>query len=101
MLCPVLPPVRVDVPPGGVRAMAGGRVPHRSYWHHVPLDHLRRGSDTYTNSSLPPTTEWIAVLRIRIHPIHMFLGLLDPDPEPLVIGMDPNPDRDPSIIKQK
>ncbi len=29
--------------------------------------------------------------------IHMFLGLLDPDP--LVTGMDPDPD--PSIIKQK
>jgi hypothetical protein len=29
--------------------------------------------------------------------IHMFLGLLDPDPDPLVRGMDP----DPSIIQQK
>jgi hypothetical protein len=38
-----------------------------------------------------------AVLRIRIHGIHMFLGLLDPDP--LVRGMDP--DLDPSNIKQK
>jgi hypothetical protein len=37
------------------------------------------------------------VLRIRIHRIHMFLGLLDPDPDPLVRGTDP----DPSIIKQK
>jgi hypothetical protein len=36
------------------------------------------------------------VLRIRIR-IHKFLGLLDPDPDPLVRGMDP----DPSIIKQK
>jgi hypothetical protein len=36
----------------------------------------------------------IAVLRIGIH---MFLGLLDPDPDPLVRGMDP----DPSYIKQK
>jgi hypothetical protein len=34
------------------------------------------------------------VLQIRIR-IHMFLGILDPDP--LVRGMDP----DPSIIKQK
>ncbi len=33
--------------------------------------------------------------RIRIHKIHMFLGL--PDPDPLFRGMDP----DPSIIKQK
>jgi hypothetical protein len=41
-----------------------------------------------------------AVLRIRIHRIHMFLGLLDPDPYPdsLVRGMDP--DLDPSNIKQ-
>jgi hypothetical protein len=37
------------------------------------------------------------VLRIRIHRIHMFLGLLDPDPDLLIRGMDP----DPSIIKQK
>jgi hypothetical protein len=37
-----------------------------------------------------------AVLRIRIHRIHMFLGLLDQDPDPLVRGIDP----DPSIIKQ-
>jgi hypothetical protein len=35
------------------------------------------------------------VLRIRIH---MFLGLLDPDPDPLVRGMDPDPD--PSITMQ-
>jgi hypothetical protein len=37
----------------------------------------------------------------RIHQIHMFLGLLDPDPDPLVIGMDPDLDLDPSNIKQK
>jgi hypothetical protein len=36
-------------------------------------------------------------IRIRIHRIHMFLGPLDPDP--LVRGMDPEPD--PSIIMQK
>jgi hypothetical protein len=38
-------------------------------------------------------------IRIRIHRIHMFLGLLDPVPGPLVRGMDPDPD--PSITKQK
>jgi hypothetical protein len=38
-----------------------------------------------------------AVYRIRIHRIHMFLGL--PDPDPLVRCMDPDPD--PSIIMQK
>ncbi len=43
------------------------------------------------------------MLRIRIHRIHMFLGLTDPDP--LVRGMDPDPDPalypGPSIIMQK
>ena len=36
------------------------------------------------------------MLRIRIRPIRMFLGLLDPDPYPLVRGTDP----DPSVIKE-
>jgi hypothetical protein len=36
------------------------------------------------------------VLRIRIHRIHVFLGLLDPGP--LVRGMDPESDLDPSSI---
>ena len=39
------------------------------------------------------------VLRIRIHRIHMFLGLLDPNPS--VRGMNPDPDPDPSITMQK
>jgi hypothetical protein len=34
-----------------------------------------------------------------LHRIHMFLGLLDPDP--LVRGMDPDPAPDPSIIMPK
>jgi hypothetical protein len=38
----------------------------------------------------------IAVLRIRIHRIHMFLG----HPDPLVRGMDPDPAAD-SSTKQK
>ena len=45
------------------------------------------------------------VFRIRSQQIRMFLGLLDPDPGPLVRGMDPDPaldqDPDPSIIMQK
>jgi hypothetical protein len=45
----------------------------------------------------PNLTGFVAVLRIRIRQISMFLGLLDPDPDPLVRGTDP----DPSIIKQK
>jgi hypothetical protein len=40
---------------------------------------------------------FLLVLRIQIRKIRMFLDLLDPDPDPLVTGMDP----DPSIIKQK
>ncbi len=31
----------------------------------------------------------------------MCLGLLDPDLDPSVRGMDPDPDLDPSITKQK
>ncbi len=38
-------------------------------------------------------------IRILIRPIRMFLGLLDPDPDPLIRGMDPDPE--PSIIKPK
>jgi hypothetical protein len=41
-----------------------------------------------------------AVFRIRIHRIHMFLGLPDTDPDTLVRGMDPAPDPDPSIVMQ-
>jgi hypothetical protein len=41
----------------------------------------------------------VTVLRIRIRRMRNFLGLLDPDLDPLVRGMDPDPD--PSIIKQK
>jgi hypothetical protein len=37
------------------------------------------------------------VFRIRICRIHVFLGLLDPDLDPLVRGMDP----DPSVVMQK
>ena len=45
---------------------------------------------------------WIRIrIRIRIHRIHKFLGLMDLDP--LVRGIDPAPDPapDPSIFKQK
>jgi hypothetical protein len=40
----------------------------------------------------------ITGLRIRIH---MIFGLLDPGPDPLVRGMNPDLAPDPSIIKQK
>ncbi len=40
-------------------------------------------------------------IRIRIRQIRMFLSLLDSDPDPLVRGIYPDPDLDPSIIMQK
>jgi hypothetical protein len=42
-------------------------------------------------------------IRIRIRRICMFLGLLEPNPDPLVRGMDQDlsPDPDSSITKQK
>jgi hypothetical protein len=45
--------------------------------------------------SVTVPNEPVLRIRIRIHRIHVFLGLLDPDP--LVSAMDP----DPSIIMQK
>jgi hypothetical protein len=41
------------------------------------------------------------ILTINVPVVYMFLGLLDPAPDPLVRGMDPDPAPDPSIIKQK
>jgi hypothetical protein len=38
------------------------------------------------------------VFQIRVR---MFLGLLDPDLDPVIICMDPTPDPDPSINIQK
>ncbi len=42
-------------------------------------------------------------IRIRIRRIHMFLGLPDPHPDPLVTSMDsaPDPAPDPFIVRQK
>jgi hypothetical protein len=31
----------------------------------------------------------------------MFFGLPDPDPDPLVKGMNPDPDLDPSLIMEQ
>jgi hypothetical protein len=57
--------------------------------------HFRR-TDVYSRSEDEYVERHPSVLRIRIH---MFLGLPDPYPDPLVRGMDSDPD--PSIIMQK
>ncbi len=49
----------------------------------------------YYNWGMPCKNYRYPVFRIRIHRIHMFLGLPDPDLDPLVRGKDPDPD--PSI----
>jgi hypothetical protein len=57
-------------------------------WPHLPFSARSQTVKFIANTQMFPTQ----VFRIRIH---MFLGLLDPDP----LGMDQ--DQDPSIIKQK
>jgi hypothetical protein len=57
----------------------------------IPVHTLKTG---HLTNMIGLQQEFLKVLRIRIR-IHVFLGLLDPDP--LVRGMDP----DPSIIKRK
>jgi hypothetical protein len=49
---------------------------------------------------LPLKTVSEPVLRIRIHRIHMFLGLPDPYSE-VPVPMDPDSAPDPSVIMQK
>jgi hypothetical protein len=60
-----------------------------------PFQQQRYNSDIqYHSFQFSGSERLLSVLRIRTR---MFLGLLDPDP--LVRGIDPEPD--PSIIKQK
>jgi hypothetical protein len=58
-------------------------------------------SDHDPGCFLADLDKFVLVAVFRIHRIHMFLGL--PDPDPLVRGMEPDPDPAPdlSIIKQK
>ncbi len=66
------------------------------------VNYLIFAEDSYS-SFLQIIWWWVAVFRIRIHRIHVFFGL--PDPDSLVWGMDPDPaldpDPDPSIIMHK
>jgi hypothetical protein len=65
--------------------------------------HTFQSMDSVLGNTYPPARDkersplFLAVFRIRIHWVHMFLGF--PDPDPLVRGMDPDPV--PSIIKLK
>ncbi len=53
--------------------------------------HLSRIPNDYSSGTLIGKKDLtLSVFRIRIHRIHMFLGL--PDPDPLVRDMDPDPD---------
>jgi hypothetical protein len=63
------------------------------YYHGI-IDHS--GITFKVSHSISPTKPVLRI-RIRIHRIHVLLGLLDPDP--LVRGVDPDPD--PSMIMQK
>jgi hypothetical protein len=83
--------ISVDSPPldGPPLAALPNAPPHSVDFKVYVKDFTSRYTEYH--AAIPLT---VAVFRIRIH---VFLGLLDPDPDPLVRGIDP----DPSIIKQK
>ncbi len=68
---------------------------------HSPLSNKRRNKQALVIELRSDTNEAVLPIRIRIriYRIRMFLGLPYPNSDPLVRGMDPDPD--PSIIKQK
>ncbi len=76
-------------------------VAHREPGGGVPQHALGQGSEgSQSCSGGISSSHWPSLCShqwIRIHRIHVFLGLQDPDS--LVRGMDPDPD--PSIIMQK
>jgi hypothetical protein len=67
---------------------------HNSLEAHIRYvgEGIPRSVNVRSCNFLPVVQIWIGIRRI-----YMFLGLSDPHPDPLVIGMDPNL----SIIKQK
>ena len=79
-----------------VKVGEGGNLKSVNGELYAPLQHVSAGSIHIQSlvSCLFTSSDSVLRIRIRIR-IHMFLGLLDPDP--LVRGMDP----DPSIIMQK
>jgi hypothetical protein len=54
--------------------------------------------DALVNLSMNPINIVQNFLVFRIHRIHVFFGL--PDPDPLVRGMDPDPDHHAKIIRK-
>jgi hypothetical protein len=85
-----------ELPPAGGKVVGGEDLapPAAHAPHRVQRDVVQVGEDHQQHLTMKKQV-LLTVLRIRIHRIHMFLGL--PDPDPLVGGMDP----DPSIIMQK
>jgi hypothetical protein len=68
------------------------------------LGHQPHNPLIHQNFIEPASTHYYLRAVLRIRRIRMLLlGLLDPDPDPLIRDMDPNlaPDPDPSIINQK
>jgi hypothetical protein len=65
--------------------------------HHWLADKRAEPEEEKRNTLRAIETIKKPMFRIQIR-IHMFLGL--PDPDPLVRGMDPDLDSNPSIIKQ-
>ncbi len=59
-------------------------------------------AESAANLKLSNVLFWFEVfrirIRIRIHRINMFLGLPDPYPDPLVRGVDPDPDHSISLL---
>jgi hypothetical protein len=43
----------------------------------------------------------VLLIPIRMHRIHLFLGLLDPDPDPSFRGINPDPAPDPDLEKPR
>ena len=58
-------------------------------------------ADPDSKTGTVPVRYCVTVVLIRMCRIRMFLSLLDPDSDLLVIGPDPAPDPNLSIIKQK
>ncbi len=67
-------------------------------WHFQTKNVSKSDRKKMIRSVLTNVERFGTVLGIRIHRTRMFLGL--PDPDPLVRGMDPAPDPEPSLFSK-